>query len=837
VTFQEQFFERVGIELDPFQLDAIGAIDAGESVLVSAPTGSGKTLVGLYGAALALAQGRRAFYTTPLKALSNQKFHEFSRFFGTDQVGLLTGDNSINKEAPVVVMTTEVLRNMIYAEEERLTALGLVVLDEVHYLQNPYRGAVWEEVIVHLPREVRLVCLSATVSNAEEVGGWLREVRGQMTVVETRGRPVPLEHQYLFVERRTREVGAVPVSHGGRPNPHGLELDPPWLASSRRARAPKVRGANRVELVEYLAANRQLPAIVFIFSRAGCEDALGETLAGGLRLTTERERSEIRELIDRRLQRVEPEELKVLGFAQFAAGLEAGLAAHHAGLVPPFREIVEACFEAALVKVVFATETLSLGINMPARAVVIDRMMKFDGESHKLLTPGEYTQFAGRAGRRGIDTRGTSYVNWGPNVSFRDVARVVEGEFFPITSSFRPTYNMVANLVRRYRIEAAKEMLNLSFAQYLKDRDVVRLEAELRTAKRRTSEAVLARPTDPHELGPGTVVSVPAAGTRRRRAYLVVTGVIERPARPLRIQSVSASGRPYALGQVHLAALRVHGHVTLPEVPGSRKWALRKEIARALRQQMRNRHREEPAPEFLESGIDPSARVRDQDRIGRLEQRIQARRGALSEQLDRVLEVMEHFDCTRGWSLTPRGERVASLYAESDLLVALTLDDLGEGELTSAELAALLSWFTFEPRPSFRGSSIGWHSEALAAHFERVQERWVDLERREAALRLPLTRAPEPGLGQLIAQWANGRSIERVLKVHQIPPGDFIRNAKQVADLARQVQNLGMGTWLGRLAGDVERKVVRGIVAVSSEVPSLEEVEFYERLSAGWGLQ
>lgn len=229
--------------------------------------------------------------------------------------------------------------------------------------------------------------------------------------------------------------------------------------------------------------------------------------------------------------------------------------------------------------------------------------------------------------------------------------------------------------------------------------------------------------------------------------------------------------------------------------------------------------------------------MREQDRIARLEQRIQARRGALSEQLDRVLEVMEHFDCARGWSLTPRGERLASLYAESDLLIALTLEDLEEGELTSAELAALLSWFTFEPRPSFRGSSIGWHSESLAACFDRVQERWAELERHEAALRLSLTRAPEPGLGQLIAQWANGRSIERVLRVHQIPPGDFIRNVKQVADLARQVQSLGAGSWLERLAGEVEHRIVRGIVAVSSEVSALEEVELYERLSVGWSLQ
>jgi ATP-dependent RNA helicase HelY len=475
------FLAGLGFALDPFQVDALDALDDGHSVLVAAPTGSGKTVVAAYAVELARAAGAKAFYTTPLKALSNQKYAELVAGHGPDRVGLLTGDNSINGKADVVVMTTEVLRNMIYSGSPALARLRYVVLDEVHYLQNPYRGAVWEEVIIHLPPEVDLVCLSATVSNAEDFADWITTVRGNTRAVIEERRPVELRQLYMAGDRSTGDLVVVPTFVDGRPNPDAAALDArdgrtQYRPRSRRARHYTPR---RTEVVERLAAEAMLPAIYFIFSRAACDDAVRRLVGDGVRLTTSEERHRIRAIAETMVESLSDADLRVLGYGTWLSGLEAGVASHHAGLVPPFKEAVEACFAAALVKVVFATETLSLGINMPARSVVIERLTKFSGERHEYLTPGEYTQLTGRAGRRGIDDIGYAAVLWSPFVDFATVAGLASTRAYALRSSFRPTYNMAANLVRLYQADQAHHLLNLSFAQYLADAEVVRLEAAL----------------------------------------------------------------------------------------------------------------------------------------------------------------------------------------------------------------------------------------------------------------------------------------------------------------------------------------------------------------------
>ena len=813
------------MELDPFQEQAFAAIANGESVLVAAPTGSGKTLVGLYGAVLTTDEGKRCFYTTPLKALSNQKYHEFCRFFGNDRVGLLTGDNSINAEADVVVMTTEVLRNMIYASPEALADLGMVVLDEVHYLQNPYRGAVWEEVIIHLPRSVKLVCLSATVSNVEDFAGWMREVRGQMTVVEAHARPVPLEHKYLYASKRLREVNAIPILVDGQENPRGAELDPPWLARTKRG-GPVAKGVPRPEAVEFLASQRDLPAIIFVFSRAGCEAAASEVLLSGVRLTTSADRRAIREIVDSRLARIDMADLNAVGYGEFIAELEAGVAPHHAGMIPPFREIVEQCFERALVKVVFATETLSLGINMPARSVVIEKLVKFDGEGHKLLSAGEYTQFSGRAGRRGIDTRGTSYVVWGPTVAFSEVAQLVRGDFYPITSSFHPTYNMAANLIKRYTPEQAKELLNLSFAQFNEDSEVVRLEAELRTLRRRSDDQK--RPTSPIVLG--SVLSVPAEGSRHHRSALLVVGVTDRGGGELRLQAVSASGKRYGLSSRHLDDVRIGAAIDLSDLAGGAgvgigKEALRREATRALRRTLRTKHRFEPSKQFLSGTADDGRSV---IRTSRLEDRIAARRGALSARLDRVTSVLERFGFSEGWELTESGARLAQIYSESDLFIALFLDRARLDEVSSPEFAAMLSWFTFEPRPSFQGDPFWPGAGRLFSLFETAEAVADELRAAEFEAGLPVTREPDLGFSKLIFRWTEGHPLAKVLKSSEIAPGDFIRNVKQVADLTRQIGVVFSGDRLGSIARETEGRIVRGVVALSSEIGVEEETVGFE---------
>ncbi|HET9443929.1 MAG TPA: DEAD/DEAH box helicase, partial [Acidimicrobiales bacterium] len=396
---RSEFVAGLGFDLDPFQVRALDALDAGRSVLVAAPTGSGKTVVAEYAVAKALAGGGKAFYTTPLKALSNQKYGELARRHGTERVGLLTGDNAINGDAPVVVMTTEVLRNMIYAGSAALDRLRYVVLDEVHYLQNAYRGPVWEEVIIHTAPEVDLVCLSATVSNAEEFADWIQTVRGATEAVIEERRPVELHNLYLVGDRHLERPLLMPTFVDGRPNPEAEALDR-LAAQGAGALRPPLRGQRRgrlytprrTDVVDVLAERDILPAIYFIFSRAACDDAVDQCLAYGVRLTSPEERAQIRAVAESKVESLGDADLRLLDYGRWLTGLEAGVAAHHAGMVPPFKEAVEACFAAALVKVVFATETLALGINMPARSVVIEKLTKFTGETHEKLTPGEYTQ-------------------------------------------------------------------------------------------------------------------------------------------------------------------------------------------------------------------------------------------------------------------------------------------------------------------------------------------------------------------------------------------------------------------------------------------------------------
>jgi ATP-dependent RNA helicase HelY len=493
------FASQYPFGLDDFQLRACRVLEDGSSVLVAAPTGSGKTIVGEFAVHLALGSGRKCFYTTPIKALSNQKFNDLVDRYGAENVGLLTGDNTINGEAPVVVMTTEVLRNMLYAGSRTLTGLGFVVMDEVHYLADRARGAVWEEVIIHLPDSVALVSLSATVSNAEEFGEWLGTVRGEtVTIVEER-RPVPL-YQHVLVGRRMYDLFAdgPTAPQEGTVNPQLLRVarDDFVAGRMRDRRSPKgqrrpdrarqsgngrrVWVPSRADVVEQLDRAGLLPAIVFIFSRVGCDAAVQQCLNANLRLTTPEERDEIFAFVEEHCSNLPDEDLQVLGYHEFLDGLTRGIAAHHAGMLPTFKECVEELFLRGLCKVVFATETLALGINMPARSVVIEKLSKWNGETHADITPGEYTQLTGRAGRRGIDVEGHGVVLYQPGLDPKAVAGLASTRTYPLRSSFRPSYNMAVNLVHQFGRERARELLESSFAQFQADKAVVGLARQLR---------------------------------------------------------------------------------------------------------------------------------------------------------------------------------------------------------------------------------------------------------------------------------------------------------------------------------------------------------------------
>jgi ATP-dependent RNA helicase HelY len=501
-----EFTDQLPFGLDEFQRDACEALERGSGVLVCAPTGAGKTVVGEFAVHLALRGGagpaRKCFYTTPIKALSNQKFRDLVERYGADRVGLLTGDNSINGDAPVVVMTTEVLRNMLYAGSETLGGLAYVVMDEVHYLADRFRGAVWEEVIIHLPESVTLVSLSATVSNAEEFADWLVTVRGHTEVVVSEHRPVPL-WQHMLVGKRMFDLfhdAEAAQKHDVHPEllRYAREMlrrldGDTWSGRPRAGgRGRRWLPPSRPDIVERLDREGLLPAIQFIFSRAGCDAAVQQCLHAGLRLTGPDERAEIRRVVEERIAHIPSEDLQVLGYWEWLDGLERGLAAHHAGMLPAFKEVVEELFVRGLVKAVFATETLALGINMPARCVVLERLVKYNGEAHVDLTPGEYTQLTGRAGRRGIDIEGHAVVVWAPEVDPRHVAGLASTRTYPLKSSFRPSYNMAVNLVGTVGTTAARELLESSFAQFQADRSVVGLARQVQ----RNTEAMQAYTRD-----------------------------------------------------------------------------------------------------------------------------------------------------------------------------------------------------------------------------------------------------------------------------------------------------------------------------------------------------
>jgi len=733
------FSEHYGFPLDDFQVLAVTTLLRGRSVLVAAPTGAGKTVVGEFAVWHALERGGKCFYTTPIKALSNQKYNDLVVRYGVDRVGLLTGDNAVNGEAPIVVMTTEVLRNMLYEGSRTLRGLHAVVLDEVHYLADRERGAVWEEVIVQLPMDVQLACLSATVSNAEEFGAWLHSVRDSCDVVISELRPVPLEHHYfvngkLLPVFRTGTKAAGKKADAGRdaaarqartgvPNPEILMLERRAGVSrgtSRHGRPlpsdVRLRPPRRSEVIGELRRRAWLPALYFLFSRQGCDDAVRQVLVDGVRLTSGEERRRIGEIVDRRVGSLPPEDLRVLGYAEWKAGLEAGVAAHHAGMVPLFKETVEDLFVRNLVKVCFATETLALGINMPARTVIIERLEKWNGQRHELLSPGQFTQLTGRAGRRGLDTIGHAVVLYQRDIDFPTVASLVGRRTEPLRSSFAPSYNMAVNLLRRHSRPEAEALLARSFAQYQADATVLG-EEERMERNRRALEGYAANLHSTHgdfaaywalrrEL---SQTEAQAARERRRRETVAVEEALEAlregdviaiyGARQMELAAIvsrnaSREGVPLAsavtierklvkLGPREFEAPPVKlGAISLPRAGGPRSANYRKEIAHALRQidpgpakrfRKEARARDDDAEariEHLRAAIrahsvhhDPGLpdieawahRYDDlKEETERLERAVRKRTGSLVRQFDRILGVLTELGYLEGEGDHPR---------------------------------------------------------------------------------------------------------------------------------------------------------------------------------------
>ena len=755
------YFETFDFELDSFQIEACFAIEEGKGVLVAAPTGAGKTIVGEFAAYLAVEQNKKCFYTTPIKALSNQKYQEFVERFGEDRVGLLTGDNSVNSDAEILVMTTEVLRNMLYTNSSSLLNLGYVVMDEVHYLADKFRGAVWEEVLIHLMESVQVISLSATVSNAEEFGEWLQAVRGDTAVIVSENRPVPL-YQHVLIGNRLIDL----FNDDGTVNQALFKSEREAL---RRIRTPRHKGRfddenrlNRAEVIEKLQSNQMLPVITFIFSRQGCDSAVKQCLSANLRLTSTEERDEIRTTASKYTSTIDSEDLELLGHHEWLAALERGIAAHHAGLLPVFKSCVEELFQRGLLKAIFATETLALGINMPARTVLLEKLSKWNGEAHVPITPGEYTQLTGRAGRRGIDIEGNAVVTWSPTVDSASAAGLAATRTYPLRSSFSPTYNMSINLLERYGRDRARNSLKSSFAQFQADRAVVGLDRQIR----KNNEAIKEYQTE----------------TLCHLGNFAEYAKIRREIKQAETL-ISKRGRIDNKQRAHLEQ----------EISGYRK-TLRQHPCHACNEREAHARIAERADRLIKENEGLSARVDNRTNV-------------IAKTFDRVTQVLAKLGYLHEDAVTPTGMMLSKIYAESDLAIAETINSGLLEKLSDIELAAVLSVFIFESRkpeaPKIPNSQV---QEAL----KEVVSIWSKLHNLESEYDVKTQREPDFGFCWIAFRWGSGHGLNSVLRNSDLSVGDFVRAIKQLIDLLNQVA--GAKLELREKCLSAVKKLDRGVV-------------------------
>jgi ATP-dependent RNA helicase HelY len=880
-----RFARTLPFDLDEFQRDADRALEEGRNVLVAAPTGAGKTVVADFAMFLAREKNVKAFYTTPIKALSNQKYHDLVAMYGPDDVGLLTGDTSINPQADIVVMTTEVLRNMLYEHSTSLDALRDVVLDEVHYLADRLRGPVWEEVLIHLPSSVQIIALSATVSNVEDFSSWIASIRGDTQLVVSERRPVPLD-QHVIVQadvhtepelldlyrrdgagNQSDKLNAELINRldqlDRRASRHAKETQRSGKRmrnrhSHERVAQPQRYTPRRWAVVDELNYLGLLPGIYFIFSRKGCDQAVQQCLDAGLELTSDEEAMRVRHIVDdmvddalddagnatggvpasrargRADDRADDgaqdapmsrDDLKALGFSRFCFALERGFAPHHAGMIALFRQIVETLFEMGLVKMVFATETLALGINMPARSVIVEKLEKFNGVEHVSLTPGEFTQLTGRAGRRGIDTLGHAIVVDNSELVPAAVASLSSKRVYPLHSSFATTFNMAVNLLNSSDYRTARATLDHSFAQWEANESAWQLESSITALK----------------------------------------------------QAIAGYEEAFACEHGDFKSL-ITIRMRLSELTKNERRRLKRQIftTEAMRRQafeqldaqiaqLREIDRDQPCrqcPDLAEHMKWGNRWMRERHELLQLQERYEARTGSVARQFDRICDILfalgyvERVDTTtqtqttwvgsqtRSLSgpfpvganaapvassdtfselrLTARGQLLRHLYSEQDLVLAQAIIAGDLDVLDPPDMAATLSSLVFQSRRGggepryYPGGPLGPVMQASAGLRERFSR--VDDMCREAGLE-PL-QPLDFGVVDSMHAWASGADLSEVLRESELTGGDFVRTAKRLCDMLQQIAQaahyLGdAGAQLAQTAHEAVLDVNRGVVAYS----------------------
>ena len=753
----QKFSESFPFELDPFQIEACHALENGKGVLVAAPTGAGKTIIGEFAVDLVINSGGKCFYTTPIKALSNQKFTELCAKYGESKIGLLTGDTSINSDAQIVIMTTEVLRNMIYSNSKTIDDLKYVVMDEVHYLADKFRGAVWEEILIHLSDAVQIISLSATVSNAEEFGEWLQTVRGETEVIVSEIRPVPLYQHVLFGNRLLDLFG-----ENQKLNPELTRLERDSYRQVRGNWRDKPKGPKplmRSEVIEKLDREGLLPAITFIFSRNNCDAAVRQCLAAGIKLTNTEERKIIRSVIAKNMKNLAEEDLVVLGYYEWADALERGIAAHHAGLLPAFKVTVEELFQQGLVKAVFATETLALGINMPARTVVLEKLSKWNGEGHVAISPGEYTQLTGRAGRRGIDIEGNAVILWNNDLDSTSVGGLASTRTYPLKSSFKPTYNMSINLISQFGSSRARTSLESSLAQFQADKAVVGLAKQIRKNEGARDDLFNQSKCDQGDF-------------------------------------VEYSSMRAAIKKLETDSKRSK----------RKRHEIEEEIG-SIRKRMKN-HACHGCPDRENHSRIAERAQRLQREIDGLQERINSRTNVIAKRFDRIKLILDKFGYINNDAIAQSGKMLAKIYGETDLLIAESIQAGVFNQLSPADLVAVISSCIYESRNEEAAKvPRGEVQNALAI----ISKIYGKIHEAESDLNLEPMRAPDFGFCWASHKWASGHSLTSILKGSDLTVGDFVRSMKQIIDLLRQLRAAAPD--LQVVIDQALAKIDRGVIA------------------------
>ncbi len=725
-------------ELDEFQKDACNYVNEGKSVVVCAPTGAGKTVIAQHAIHRALEEGKRIFYTTPLKALSNQKYYDFGEKYGHDKVGLLTGDTSINRNAQIVVMTTEVFRNMLYGTNfgsvtDNMKDVKYVVLDEVHYMNDEQRGTVWEESIIYCPTNVQIIALSATVANADELTDWINTVHSKTELVDTDFRPVPLRFYYFDSSQPSKLLPLLTPS--GQLNKK--------IKPEKRVFGKKLQNKRSYvkDIIRNLKENDMLPAIYFTFSRKKCDEQMEK--CSSLELVTKGEQAQIKQFIDEYIA-----ENPHLYNNKHIEYLLQGVASHHAGLLPAWKNLVEKLFQKGLIKVVFATETLAAGINMPARSTVISSTSKRTDSGHRMLTASEFLQMSGRAGRRGMDEVGYVTVVGTQFQSPEEVAELVLSDANPLESRFSPSYSMVLNLLQRFSLDEAKELILKSFGYFSSGS---RLQPLLKAQEQIDNELKSREFVCPYKLCDTELQEYDKLRhiyVQNRQTYKKICKQEKSKNRPLSPEAVEFGRQTKAMLE------KMHGFHC--------------DICKFYKKHSKNL-------EVLD---------RFSVRKNKLEKEIEKQRDIFWNKFLAHRSVLKDMGYLRDDYPTERGVTTSQIRSENELFIAEIIFSNVLDNLSPSQLAAVVCALTTEDlRIDIPYLPI---SEPVRKTLNLIRNVRRKLEKIQSRYSVEAPMYINPYFSSLIELWVEGAEWETITEQIDMGEGDIVRSFKRVVDVLRQ---------------------------------------------------